>query len=159
MISNRICKKSITTCATSGAGTDYHSGAIVLISALLWSSCCSLYSFLCNILFDVLSLFSWPLELSALFRFTACHYRIFGLFKLFVSILIIMCTCNILIQLVFNFTDWTWQYFYNNFFFFKISENMPMGVWCLHFYRISFYNEMELQKCDSFSFVFWRCVS
>ena len=159
MISNRICKKSITTCATSGAGTDYHSRAIVLISALLWSSFCSLYSFLCNILFDVLSLFSWPLELSVLFRFTACHYRIFGLFKLFVSILIIMCTCNILIQLVYNYTDWTWQYFYNNVFFLKNKWKHANGSLMFDFYRISFYNEMELQKCDSFSFVFWRCVS
>jgi hypothetical protein len=58
---HRVCYKSNTTDATSGAGTAYSFGAHELLG-----SCCSIYSFLCCvwyiIMYPFLSILFWPLQ-------------------------------------------------------------------------------------------------
>ena len=50
MTYHRVYNESNTTGATSGAGTAYPSGAHEFTLGLLWGSCYSIFSFMCNVL-------------------------------------------------------------------------------------------------------------
>ena len=47
---NRVYDKSNTTGVTSGAGTDHTSGAPEVTPGYWWSSCCTIFNFLCGVL-------------------------------------------------------------------------------------------------------------
>ena len=84
-----ICKKSNSTGTTCGAGSTYPSGAHGFTPVYQWGSCCSIISFLCNVLQIVvcrLALFLLAIMFSVL-RITASDYT-FGIFKLFIACII-----------------------------------------------------------------------
>ena len=57
MIYHRVCNKCNTMGATFGAGTPYPSGSPKFITSFWWGSCCSIFSFQCNVLWIVVSPF------------------------------------------------------------------------------------------------------
>ena len=64
MTYHRICNYINTTGATSGTGTAYPFGAPEFTHGFKWSSCYSIFSFMCMFcrsLFVLLSFFFWPL--------------------------------------------------------------------------------------------------
>jgi hypothetical protein len=68
---HRVCSKNIATCATSGTGTAYPSGAPEFAPGLNGIRVAQLFSFLCSILWIIVCPFS--------------SYYLFCIFKLFVS--------------------------------------------------------------------------
>ena len=93
MTYHRVGIQINTTGATSGAGTAYSSGAPKFTPGFRWSSCYSIFSFMCMFcrsLFVRLYFFFQPFSLlSVLLRFTDSDYP-FGIFMLFLHLLIFM---------------------------------------------------------------------
>ena len=69
MTYHRMFKKSNTTGVTCGADPAYPPGATEFTPEFYWISCCSIFSFLCNVLYIVVFPFSfghcvvWPFEM------------------------------------------------------------------------------------------------
>ena len=64
MTYHRVCNQIIMTGATSGAGTDFPSGAPEFSPGVQWDSCYSIFSFMCMFcrsLFVLLSFLFWTL--------------------------------------------------------------------------------------------------
>jgi hypothetical protein len=55
----RVCTKSNTTDATCGTGTDHPSGVPDFTLGFMWGSCCSIFSFLYSILYNIVCQFSF----------------------------------------------------------------------------------------------------
>ena len=81
MTYHRVCNKIYTTGATSGTRTAYASGSSEFTPCFYWSSCCSIFSFMCMFCRSLFVLFLLVILLSVL-RYTDYDYH-FGIFKLF----------------------------------------------------------------------------
>ena len=87
MTYHRVFNWSNTTVATSGAGSSYPSGAPEFTPSFQWSSCCSVFSFQCDILYLIvchLYLFLFGIGLHVILRISASDYP-FSIFKLFLK--------------------------------------------------------------------------
>ena len=85
MTYHRVCDKRITTGATCGAGTVYPYRAPEFTPCFEWGSCCSIFSFLCSVLYIIVRhfvVFLLIIVLSVFLQFTASDYP-FDIFKLF----------------------------------------------------------------------------
>ena len=103
-LKHRVPNSINMTCATSGAGTAYPSGAPEFTTGFQCGSCYSIFSFMCMFCRLLFVLFLLAIVLSVLHRFMDSDYP-FGIFKLFLQtkskLLIIkkrLCKSNNIVQ-------------------------------------------------------------